>query len=259
MILDGENAGRPKSPSARGSEPPYPAQHLIARPARDARTLSKAVSTGEATVRGALWMQNRDITALLRTICGCIGIPLVVSTTGEAFRLAAGELLPLDVALVDCSYGRATDLSRCTSALAWSACAVYCIHPRFEALDPIVKAHPRQLYTMPTSYVGVELLERLRALEAVATERTREASGVSSARTLVATLSRRELQVCTMVAKGCSNAQIAGGLGVAASTVKTHVASILQKAGLARRQQLVAALAHLVEPCDQFPDIPRIG
>lgn len=52
-------------------------------------------------------------------------------------------------------------------------------------------------------------------------------------------LTERELEVMRMVARGLSNAEIAGQLYLSEATVKTHVAHILQKLDLRDRVQVV--------------------
>lgn len=55
----------------------------------------------------------------------------------------------------------------------------------------------------------------------------------------VARLSQRELDVVRQVAKGLSNAEIAGQLYLSDATVKSHVARILARLGLRDRVQIV--------------------
>jgi DNA-binding NarL/FixJ family response regulator len=78
-------------------------------------------------------------------------------------------------------------------------------------------------------------------------------------------LSERELDVLRAVARGMSNAEIAGALLLGESTIKTHVGHLLEKLELRDRVQLAiyAYESGLVRPGDldveELPSGPRAG
>jgi DNA-binding NarL/FixJ family response regulator len=72
---------------------------------------------------------------------------------------------------------------------------------------------------------------------------TKGPSSVDQARRRLTALTEREQEVVRAVARGLSNAEIAGELGMAETTVKAHVSRALAKLGLTNRVQ-AAMLVH---------------
>jgi DNA-binding CsgD family transcriptional regulator len=64
----------------------------------------------------------------------------------------------------------------------------------------------------------------------------------------LAGLTRREAEVCGLIAEGRANKQIAARLGISLATVKDHVHRILRKSGLPNRAALAVAYRTSREP-----------
>lgn len=62
-------------------------------------------------------------------------------------------------------------------------------------------------------------------------------SGCPKARNAIASLSRREREVVTLLTEGLSNSEIAGRLYLSTGTVKDYVSTVLDKLGAANRVQ----------------------
>jgi DNA-binding NarL/FixJ family response regulator len=79
---------------------------------------------------------------------------------------------------------------------------------------------------------------------------TRGAPGEDERRERAELLTPRQRGVCALLAKGLTNNEIAGVLGIRAGTVKVHVAAILETLDVSNRTEAVAALVDmgLVEP-----------
>ena len=62
----------------------------------------------------------------------------------------------------------------------------------------------------------------------------------------------REMDVYLLVARGCSNAEIAERLFISSKTVETHVAKLVAKTGQAGRRELVAHAARNIPDLAAF-------
>ena len=94
----------------------------------------------------------------------------------------------------------------------------------FDALDRI--AAGREVPSRPLARTSIGLDERARV------------------RRVVGQLTSRERDVLRLLVRAHDTTAIAGALGVAPSTIRTHLQSVLMKLGVHSRMQAVALLAH---------------
>ena len=180
----------------------------------------------------------------------------------EAVRLAR-ELQP-DIVLMDIRMPLMDGLAATRRVVAQPSPPIVVVLTTFDADEFVYAAlrdgasgfllkdtSPEQLVTaVRAALAGDRILSSgitRRLIEAYVTTPDPGAAARATAR-----LTERELAVLRLVARGRSNAEIGAELFIAETTVKTHVARVLQKLGLRDRvQAVVLAYEHgLVRPGD---------
>ena len=140
------------------------------------------------------------------------------------------------------------DLKRLTSTVStWNkqaTIAIISIDESSSILSDAVNAGANGYISLSVS--DDELIASLRLLAAgqvvaigpAITSLANVASTVNSSVSDKSTLTYRENQIATLVAKGLTNGDIAGQLGLVEGTVKIHVRNIFRKLGLSNRAEL---------------------
>jgi DNA-binding NarL/FixJ family response regulator len=196
---------------------------------------SQADSQALVGPRATLWSDNPDITRILPFLFAHVGVSLTVVTAAEALLRAAecgrsGHFLVIDCTAADRAW------ARCQAILTHTAVAVLICHPDKEFIDDLTRIARGPLYWLPPAYTGLSLFDKLRSL--IATPRPASVDEVPS---LPSPLTAREQQVQRLVAKGCTNSQIAERLGITTRTVKNHIANGKRTLGAHTREEFGAA------------------
>jgi len=182
------------------------------------------------------------------------GVEVVAeAATGEEAVSAARRYQP-DVVLLDIQMPRLDGLDAARQILATTVPPRVIMLTTFDldeylyesmraGASGLLKDTPReQLITaVRTVAAGDALLSSTVAHRLIERFLTNEPVRPSSTRDLGGSLSPREADVWRAMARGLTNAEIAGELFVSESTVKTHVARVLSKLGVRDRLQAVIA------------------
>lgn len=180
-------------------------------------------------MRATLWSGSGETSAVRQTILqdvfAAVGIPLDVVTTQEDLLAAARHARRAsdrDFLLIDCALGEPSDVDRCVAVATSTPLPLHIIHPHEETFCDIERAAGRPLAWLPASFSVDVLLAKLHALQAQAST----PSAVDAPRPV---LTPREREVYRRVGAGQTVAAIGAQLGIAASTVKTHLANARRK------------------------------
>ena len=107
---------------------------------------------------------------------------------------------------------------------------------------------------LPKPFKPKQLLESVERSLTRSAEQRRRASKKNHARGLLERLTPREYEVMQLVATGMLNKQVAGELGMAEKTVKTHRAHLMQKLGITSVAELMVVLQKA-----EVPPVPKPG
>lgn len=159
------------------------------------------------------------------------------------------DRLSPDVALVDVNLPRMSGLELARELARRHAATRVLIVSAFDDHAYVTEALEIGVggYLLKTAS-GQELVDAVRLVSAgvfvldgaVSSRLSRRWQGAVSGRHEVGSLTSREVEVLTLLSRGCSNKQIAAELSLGLRTVETHVSSLLTKLGAASRTGAVA-------------------
>ncbi len=226
-----------------------------------------AATTGAATIRVLLVDDEAMVRVGLRMV---LSAEPDVEVVGEADNGAAAETLALevqpDVVLMDVRMPGVDGLEGARRVLAAVPTTRVVMLTTFDedtyveaalragASGFLLKVAPpeRLIDAVRTVAGGGGLLDPAVTLRVISSFAAAPASRSRPA-TELAALTEREKDVLSLIARGMSNAEIAGELFLGEATVKTHVSGVLGKLGLRDRVQAVVAAyeSGLVRPGDR--------
>jgi len=191
-------------------------------------------------MRATLWQGQAAASAVIARVLveifAAAGITLDVVLTLDDL-LAAGarqrRASDHDFLLIDCCAGDPADIDRCVAVATRTPRAVHILHPREETVRAIGRIARRPVVWMPSAFTVAGLLDKLRALQALAAADHSEGKERP-------VLTTREREVLALVLDGSKNQRIAAELRISPETVKSHVCTLLTKLGASSRADLIA-------------------
>ncbi len=181
-----------------------------------------------------LLSRNPDLTTILHAAFKEVGIRLSVADPGKPISLVATHGAPLDLVVLDCTLNLAEDAVRCYTLFSSLTIPILTIQARDAALPHLPQPVTAPLFWMPGSLGLVDIVGFLRGIHAellrMEPPRRRQQ------------LSRRQLEVASMVLTSTPTAEIAAKLQLHPGTVKRHLERAKEKLGVRTARELAAAL-----------------
>lgn len=167
-------------------------------------------------MRAILLDTEADLSSILHAVFARAGIPLTGVQTIPALLECAEQAVPGDFLIIDCSHLQPEQLERCAAVVRQTAVPVHLITPSADLIHAMegISLGPIIWFRVPLEDL-VSLMTTLRLLKTNATQEL--------LRPQYSLLSPRQQQVAALVAKGCSECEIAADLGISLGSVKTHL------------------------------------
>lgn len=195
---------------------------------------------GGRIIRGTLWAESSDVTALLRVAFELAGIGFRPVKSAEDLLTAAAAAEAGDFVLIDCSRAMPEDIARCMRVVTQVAVPTYIIHPNPAIVDELRSDALGSVFAIEPRLVGLPLLQTLRRLKVSPSARRKDGGQPA--------LTERELTVLRLMAAGRTQEQIGEAIERAPRTVRQILGRIETKTGQRGHDALIRYYRRAREP-----------